>query len=77
MSGNDSPTLPEIKEVWMGPGRRGACMHTNKSTAAQHRILMTSHPHTNMHASLRTKEHVPFKIETIQVIPHHLCSTGC
>lgn len=35
-------SLPEIKELWMGLGRRGACMHTKKNTLAQQHMLMIS-----------------------------------
>lgn len=70
------PTLPEIKELWMGPGRRGACMHTNKSTPAQPQMLMISHTHTDTHIQdLHIKQHVQHKLQMIQVIPWHLYST--
>lgn len=71
------PTRPEIKELWMKPGRRGVCMHTNKSTPAQPQTFMISHTRTNMYTSLHIKEHVQLKLGLIQVIPHHLYSTRC
>lgn len=70
-------TRPEIKELWMGPGRRGACMHTNKTTPAQSQMFLISHAHTNVYTGLRIKEHVQLKLGMIQVFPHHLYSTRC
>lgn len=69
------PTHPAIKELWMEPGRRDVCTHTNKSTPAQPQIFMISHTHTNMYTSLRIREHVQLKPRLIHW--DHSYSTSC
>lgn len=73
------PTHPEIKELWMGPGRRRACTHTKKSPPplpVQSLMLMISHAPTHAQG-LRIKGHAEHKLERIRVIASQLFGTRC